>query len=523
MGVCVTKCNKDSEKVLQNSVIECFKRADQSNYAITMASNDLNIQERNMEKMKYKKMFNNNNKKRESTLIQKQKDENYIKNVIKIQKFYRNYIKLKKDKEKIVIEENKQEKSRLKRKEKVKEEEKEKEDSLVLKLNLEMVETVISSNSLNNSNISKENIINIDKTLIKNISIPFNIKNKLNIMQHKFSGYLKKKRQISNGENLNSSGDKEIISNDENFIKEGFGKFIFSDGSEFFGIFHNNIFQKFGKYVYLNQKEEINNNMVKNSDKEIYIAENNINYSEFMGEYKNYIPDGFGIYTNLITNLKISGNFGANGIDGIGIEHSVEGHYIYEGEFQNNKKQGLGTIIWEDGSKYQGEFKNNQMNGIGMIQFPEKNSYQGEIKNGKMDGFGEFFWNDKKKYVGFYKNDKREGFGVFIFKNSDIQYDFSDFDHEFDVSFSSAYIGSWKNGNMDGFGMTIVNSEIKYGIWENGFKKKSLESNETLQSYAKWMNKNFNKLFLAKPQNVLDFLADICNINSEIVKKSIKE
>ena len=43
------------------------------------------------------------------------------------------------------------------------------------------------------------------------------------------------------------------------------------------------------------------------------------------------------------------------------------------------------------------------------------------------------------------------------------------------------------------------------------------------QSYAKWMNKNFNKLFLAKPQNVLDFLADICNINSEIVKKSIKE
>ena len=181
-----------------------------------------------------------------------------------------------------------------------------------------------------------------------------------------------------------------------------------------------------------------------------------------MGEYKNYIPDGFGIYTNLITNLKISGNFGANGIDGIGIEHSVEGHYIYEGEFQNNKKQGLGTIIWEDGSKYQGEFKNNQMNGIGMIQFPEKNSYQGEIKNGKMDGFGEFFWNDKKKYVGFYKNDKREGFGVFIFKNNDIQYDFSDFDHEFDVSFSSAYIGSWKNGNMDGFGMTIVNSEINY-------------------------------------------------------------
>ena len=154
------------------------------------------------------------------------------------------------------------------------------------------------------------------------------------------------------------------------------------------------------------------------------------------------------------------------------------------------------------------------MNGYGMIQFPEKNFYQGEIKNGKMDGFGEFFWGHKKKYVGYYKNDKRNGFGVYISKTSDHLYD-SEFDTEFDFHNCSTFIGFWKNGNMDGFGMTVYNSEIKYGIWENGFKKKCLENNGSYKSYAKWMNKNFNRLFLENKSNVLEFLEIICNINNE--------
>ena len=46
-------------------------------------------------------------------------------------------------------------------------------------MNLEMVETFFSSNSLNNSNISKENINNNEKEIEKNKKIQFNIKNKL--------------------------------------------------------------------------------------------------------------------------------------------------------------------------------------------------------------------------------------------------------------------------------------------------------------------------------------------------------
>ena len=97
------------------------------------------------------------------------------------------------------------------------------------------------------------------------------------------------------------------------------------------------------------------------------------------------------------------------------------------------------------------------------------------------------------------KTKKKNGFGIYVW----------------DLSIFQCYIGFWKNGLMDGFGMMVHNNEIKYGIWENGFKKKSLENNNSLYSYAKWMNKRYNKLFLEKPKGIFDFLDNICTINNE--------
>ena len=510
--MCISKCHNDSEKLIKESSVECFKKTEQSIIANVITSNSLSAQEKKLEKMKFKKMFNNNKEKS----IQQNNNDNYVKSVIRIQMFYRNHIRLKRIKQKKEIEKEKEmeiEKKKLKKKEK------NKEDSVSLKMNLEMVETFFSSNSLNNSNISKDNINNNEKTLEKSITIPFNIKKKLANMQYKYSGYVKKKSKINNESKSITSEEKEkvnIENEEENLIKEGFGKFLFKDGSEFCGIFHNNVLQNYGKYLFLNNKE---NNIIKSEEKEILITDCIMNYEEFIGEYKNFIPDGFAVYTNLITNLKIMGIFGQNGLFGIGIEKSIEGNYIYTGEFKNNKKDGIGTILWKDGSKYQGQFSNNKMEGYGMIEFPEKNFYQGEIRNGKMEGFGQFFWNDKKKYIGYYKNDKRNGFGVYLFKTNETIIE-PDFDNDFGMKNSSAFIGFWKNGLMDGFGIMVHNEEIKYGIWENGFKKKSLENNTSLISYAKWMNKKYNKLFIERPKNIFDFLENISNINNELEKNT---
>ena len=537
MGVNICICNKHTENLVKESSIDCYKKSDQSYFAnvITVnnnlninnkinAINEDNLNEKKIKKMKYKKMFNetgnnSNNAKHILNSIhsynyntnQTLTDEKYIQNIIKIQLFFRKFI----EKKKIQKKEEEDEKEKI-----------ENEDNLSLRINLEMAETVFSSNSFRNSHISQENTTHHkNKDLIKkntnreeyDKSIPFNIKNKLK-MHYKYSGYVKKKLRKRNNSLKNNNSEhsnllekKEVMDNEEKsgLIKEGFGKFIFYDGAEFCGIFHDNILQKYGKYSLINQK---NNNILQKDEKEVIIT-GNVNYEEFFGEYKDYVQKGFGIYKNYITNIKITGNFNYNGIFGVGIEESVEGGYIYTGEFNNNKKEGLGTIIWKDGAKYSGEFKDNQINGYGIIEFPEQKYYQGEVKKGRMEGFGEFFWKDEKKYIGNYKNDKRNGFGVLIFKsnhNSNINDNYNDL-HNF-----CAYVGFWKYGNMDGFGMKVNCLEIKYGLWENGIKKRYLETNFALNTYIKWIDKKYTKLFLGHQSEILSFLEKCLNIDNDI-------
>lgn len=547
MGVNICICNKHSENLVKESSIDCYKKSDPSYLAnvITVnnnhtnnhninAINEDNINEKKFKKMKYKKMINENGSNSKNTknnlssvhsynynTNQTLSDEKYTQYIIKIQSFFRKYLERKKTIKKNAKSDNE-------------------EESLSLRINLEMAETVFSSNSFRNSRISQENANKKNKVLVKKNSlnkndsnnnnydaIPFNIKNKLK-MNYKYSGYIKKKlpkrinslKNLSDRDQSNSLEKKEVMDNEEKsgLVKEGYGKFIFYDGTEFCGIFHDNILQKYGKYSNINHK---NKNILQKDDKEIIIT-GNTNYEEFFGEYKDYVQDGFGIYRNYITNIIITGIFNNNGIFGVGIEDSVEGGYIYTGEFNNNKKEGYGTIIWKDGAKYQGEFKDNQINGYGIIEFPENKFYQGEIKKGRMDGFGEFFWKDEKKYIGNYKNDKRNGFGVLIFKSNISHSSIVNENENYnDLDNFSAYIGFWKNGNMDGFGMKVNCLEIKYGLWENGNKRRYLETDFALKTYIKWIDKKYAKLFLAQQSEILNFLEKCINIENNIypVKK----
>ena len=518
MGVNVCFCNKESNNVIKESSVDCYKKYEQAYLDNVIISNNQNVNHRtnstneNLEdklnKMKYKKLFNensgiNNTKNKPLTnssyinnyfnTYQTLTDEKYIQNIIKIQSYFRSYLETKKNKENY-------------------EKEIEKDENLSLKLNIEMNDI---SNALITQN-NENNNINKDES---NIIIPFNLKNKFK-MNYKYSGYLKKVSKQKSCNSLKNITEDYYIDNEDksDLNKEGFGKFIFNDGTEFCGIFHDNILEKYGKYSNINGKSQ--NNLDKN-DKEIIITDN-LNYEEFIGEYKNYEANGFGIYKNFITNLKISGIFHYNGLSGIGIEDSVEGGYIYYGEFINNKKEGYGTIIWKDGSKYQGEFINNQLNGHGIIEYPGNKYYQGEIKNGRMDGYGEFFWKNEKKYIGNYKNDKRNGFGVFIsklndFPNSNLNGLSNHINNDgSELNNISAYIGFWKNGNPDGFGIKVNGQEIKYGIWENGNKKKYLESNIIFKTYFKWIDKKYNKLFLGNQSDIFRFLDNCININSQI-------
>ena len=99
----------------------------------------------------------------------------------------------------------------------------------------------------------------------------------------------------------------------------------------------------------------------------------------------------------------------------------------YKGDIENGKPNGLGIMIYPDGSKYIGEWKDGKMDGQGTFTFPSGNKYVGKYKDGKK-------WNvtkyDKKgKYVGDWKDGEHwngalyDKFGKFIGKyvNGELQ------------------------------------------------------------------------------------------------------
>ena len=550
MGVPICTCNKINENLVKELSIDNFKSNDQMNYINVVLttnnnmnnstnnnnnivrktnSNNENFDDKQINKDKYKKIVNengvltsqnakpalstsySNNYVTNKTII----DEKYLQNVIKIQSYFKKYLvqKSKYEENKENEDENKEseeDENKESEKDKIKFKNIDKEDSLIFRMNLAVSETVFSSNSFHNSQIS-ENTNNKNSKEETYIVFPFNIKNKRK-MNYKYSGYVYKKNKNKKSEKQ-SSLEEEKGSNDKKeksgLIKEGFGKFIFNDGSEFCGIFHENILQQYGKYT------NINKNGGNRNDKEIIITDN-LNYEEYIGEYKDYVPNGFGIYKNYITNLKITGIFRNNTFSDIGIEESAEGGYTYYGDFINNKKEGYGTMIWKDGAKYQGEFKNNQANGYGIIEYPDNKYYQGEVKNGRMDGFGEFFWKDEKRYIGNYKNDKRNGFGIFIIRPNENQSTAVPSKRRNNINNYSAYIGFWKNGNKDGFGMTANFNEIKFGLWENGVKRRYLDNNFALKTYIKWIDKQYHKLFLSKHIEIVNLLEQCIMIDKKI-------
>ena len=550
MGVPICTCNKINENLVKELSIDNFKSNDQMNYINVVLttnnnmnnstnnnnnivrknnSNNENFDDKQINKDKYKKIVNengvltsqnakpalstsySNNYVTNKTII----DEKYLQNVIKIQSYFKKYLvqKNKYEENKENEDENKEseeDENKESEKDKIKFKNIDKEDSLIFRMNLAVSETVFSSNSFHNSQIS-ENTNNKNSKEETYIVFPFNIKNKRK-MNYKYSGYVYKKNKNKKSEKQ-SSLEEEKGSNDKKeksgLIKEGFGKFIFNDGSEFCGIFHENILQQYGKYT------NINKNGGNRNDKEIIITDN-LNYEEYIGEYKDYVPNGFGIYKNYITNLKITGIFKNNTFSDIGIEESAEGGYTYYGDFINNKKEGYGTMIWKDGAKYQGEFKNNQANGYGIIEYPDNKYYQGEVKNGRMDGFGEFFWKDEKRYIGNYKNDKRNGFGIFIIRPNENQSIAVPSKRRNNINNYSAYIGFWKNGNKDGFGMTANFNEIKFGLWENGVKRRYLDNNFALKTYIKWIDKQYHKLFLSKHIEIVNLLEQCIMIDKKI-------
>ena len=60
-----------------------------------------------------------------------------------------------------------------------------------------------------------------------------------------------------------------------------------------------------------------------------------------------------------------------------------ETHHVYKGQVKDGKPNGLGYLIYPNGSKYVGSWVDGKKNGQGTITWSDGSKYVGEFKDGK--------------------------------------------------------------------------------------------------------------------------------------------
>ena len=168
----------------------------------------------------------------------------------------------------------------------------------------------------------------------------------------------------------------ESLKNDFIFGKIYYGK------EEYEGEFKNGLKEGYGKYIY--------------KDGSFYI-----------GEWKNGLKNGKGIIYNKNHTIKYEGNFLNGFFSGYGKYIYQDGSY-YIGQWCENKKHKEGTIYYKDNTiKYKGNFRFDKFDGYGLYIEENGNYYEGNWENNKKNGTGKYYNKEKnEKIIGEYKDDK---------------------------------------------------------------------------------------------------------------------
>jgi len=133
----------------------------------------------------------------------------------------------------------------------------------------------------------------------------------------------------------------------------------------------------------------------------------------------------------------------------------------YTGEIEKGgRRNGYGTMIYDNGARYVGGYSMCQMEGKGKMRYRSGESYNGDWKGGKRDGIGKH----KKPspqikggfdvYEGHYMDNVRHGQGVTTHANNTV------------------YRGEYKFDRKDGKGSIEVEGKLNYrGLFQDGEKK----------------------------------------------------
>ncbi|WP_375241902.1 phospholipid carrier-dependent glycosyltransferase [Lacinutrix sp.] len=142
--------------------------------------------------------------------------------------------------------------------------------------------------------------------------------------------------------------------------------------------------RKEGLFYLFSKKPVTNYKKTLNREEQIeYLKSKNVNYVviEQLGfsSTNNYLLPTINRYPNkfkIIKELKNPNTYLMQFLPSLG----------YSGDWKNEKRNGLGTYVWEDGQKYTGHWKNDVRHGKGAVYFKNREIISGVWINGKLEG-----------------------------------------------------------------------------------------------------------------------------------------
>ena len=175
--------------------------------------------------------------------------------------------------------------------------------------------------------------------------------------------------------------------------KEGKGKLVYNNGTEYLGNFRNNKPDGYGQLT--QENGEVYQGEWKEGKINGHGTRFHKNGDKYIGNYVDNIRNGYGVY------IFSNGN-------------------SYEGNWANGKANGKGVFKYNNGNEYEGQFKDNLIEGKGKLLLKNGDLYEGMFVNGTIHGEGYYINSEGEKYIGEFKKGKKDGRGKLMDLNGNI-------------------------------------------------------------------------------------------------------
>eukprot|EP01114_Cavostelium_apophysatum_P009541 TRINITY_DN2269_c0_g1_i1.p1 TRINITY_DN2269_c0_g1~~TRINITY_DN2269_c0_g1_i1.p1 ORF type:complete len:1220 (+),score=341.95 TRINITY_DN2269_c0_g1_i1:204-3863(+) len=272
------------------------------------------------------------------------------------------------------------------------------------------------------------------------------------------------------------NGDIYIGGFNKEGVYHGRGKYIYSNGSSYSGLFANGQYNGWG----------------------IFIGANGDRYEGHFKDDK-YHGKGKCLYSN---SDSYTGEFFEGERHGNGVYEYSNGNR-YEGAFRIGACHGRGTFTYTNGDKYEGEFVNGEYS-TGMYHYANQDEYKGTFVDGKPDGKGVFIYSNGDKYEGEIRAGSRDGRGKYVQKNGntyegnyvgDMLHGLGSYEQQ-----GNRYEGNFKFGKANGTGKfcsatgDVYEGEFQDDLFHGNGKCQYSDGSNHVGSYAKGKRQGEGKL-----------------------------